>query len=445
MIKLRAVADHVRGSLFYVPSLFVVLAGALAWGVIRLDGTVLSDGEGAPLLLSVTVESARAILGTIAGATITVAGIVFSVTVVSVQLASSEFSPRVLRGFLRDRFQQNIIGIIVGTFTYCTFVLANIRVSSSGDSDQPVPSLPVTIAIVLAVASILGIVAFIDHSARSMQVGHIIRRVTAETRARIAVLYREPSADVRCSDVPPPEPDGVPHVVRAWEDGWIQQLSEDRLCRAAAPDSYVRIDSGVGAFVVEDTPLVTLWSSDEPDVARIREAFVIGAERTMQQDVMFGIRQLVDIGLRALSTGVNDPTTAYEVIVHLGAILADVLQSELPARVRVDDHGRTLVLTDRHDHAAHVERSFGQLRIAGAGQPAVLIRLLRTLHLLDELMLDLGLEDRRAPIRRQARLVVATAEQADYIDEDLEEIRRAADELGLLPYDVPARGAGHGD
>ncbi|MBW3659805.1 MAG: DUF2254 domain-containing protein [Actinobacteria bacterium] len=456
MIRLRALRDRFRGSLFYVPSLFVTMAAALAWGVIRFESGAVSSGGSRGLLLSVTVASARSILGTIAGATITVAGIVFSVTVVSVQLASTQFTPRVLRGFLRDRFQQNIIGIIVGTFTYCTLVLATIRVTGSDSDEAASPSLSVTIAIVLAVASILGIVAFIDHSARSMQVGHIIRRVTAETRERIAVLYVDRSDDDCILDEIPPEPDGEPTVVRAWEDGWIQQLSERVLCEATAPGSYLRVDSGVGAFVVEDTPLVTVWGDDAPDIARMREAFAIGAERTMQQDVMFGIRQLVDIGLRALSTGVNDPTTAYEVIVHLGSILSDVLRRDLPPRVRNDPEGRTLVLSERHDHEAHVKRAFGQLRIAGAGQPAVLIRLLRTLHLLDELMREVGPEDgsrsaagdltsRRDAIRRQADLVIATAEHAGYIEADLEEIHREARDLGFLPPGVPATGAGHGD
>jgi uncharacterized membrane protein len=444
-MRLRAVRDRVRGSLFYVPSLYVVLAVVLAWLVIRVDGQLLDGSDGSRFLLSVTVESGRALLGTIAGATITVAGIVFSVTVIAVQLASSEFSPRVLRNFLRDRFQQNVIGVVVGTFTYCTFVLATIRVTGVGDTDAPRPSLPVTVAIVLAVASILGIVAFIDHSARSMQVGHVIRRVTAETRARIAVLYVDHVHRGEPCDEPPPVPDGDPVVIRAWEMGWIQQLSEAALCGSTAPGSYLRVDSGVGAFVVADTPLVTIWGDPDPDLEGIREAFVLGPERTMQQDVMFGIRQLVDIGLRALSTGVNDPTTAYEVIVHLGAILADVLQTDLPPRVRIDGDGRTLVLSDRHDHEAHVNRAFGQLRIAGAGQPAVLIRLLRTLHLLDELLRDLGLEARSEPIRRQAALVVATAEKQDYVTEDLEDIRRAAARLGLHPTSAPAQGAGHGD
>ncbi|MBW3619240.1 MAG: DUF2254 domain-containing protein [Actinobacteria bacterium] len=445
MIRIRAIGDRFRGSLFYVPSLFVVLAAALAWGVIRFESGAVSGGGSTRLLLSVTVESARSILGTIAGATITVAGIVFSVTVVSVQLASTQFTPRVLRGFLRDRFQQNIIGIIVGTFTYCTLVLATIRVTGTGDRDEAAaPSLAVTIAIVLAVASILGIVAFIDHSARSMQVGHIIRRVTAETRERIAVLYGDADDDEHPDGIPP-EPAGEPAVIRAWEDGWIQQLSERVLCGATSPGSYLRVDSGVGAFVVEDTPLVTVWGDDVPDLRRVQEAFVIGAERTMQQDVMFGIRQLVDIGLRALSTGVNDPTTAYEVIVHLGSILSDVLRRDLPPRVRTDVEGRTLVLSGRHDHGAHVERAFGQLRIAGAGQPAVLIRLLRTLYLLDEVMCEAGHQDRRAAIRRQAELVIATAEQAGYIDADLEDIHREARILGFLASEPSARGAGHGD
>lgn len=437
LIRARALAERVRGSLFYVPSGYVVAAAGLAWALQLLDPVVVAALPEQAWLFEVTVASARSLLSTIAGATITVAGIVFSVTVVSVQLASSQFSPRVLRGFLRDRLQQNVIGIVVGTFTYCLLVLATTRLTGPDDEGALAPSLPVTVALLLAVVSILAIVAFIDHSARSMQAGEIIRRVTEETRARVARLHPENAHDAAA---PPTEevspPHGVrPEVVRAWRDGWVQQLDPQALLAATAEGSYVRLDTRVGAFVVEDTAVLTVWG-EGVDIERVRAAIQLGNGRTMQQDVLFGIRQLVDVGLRSLSTGVNDPTTADEVIVHLAAVLADVLQRGMPPRVHVHD-GRLLVIAAAFDHADHVHRAFDQLRRAAASQPAVLLRILRTLAQLDALMADADLQHRRVPLRRQAALVLATAEGHGHLEADLQPLRAAAAALGVDPDDLP--------
>lgn len=434
-LKLRALAEELRGSLFYVPSIFVVVSGLLALLVIRIDISSPESGD-IPVLLSVTVDSARSILSTIAGATITVAGIVFSVTVVSVQLASSQFSPRVLRGFLRDRFQQSVIGLVVGTFTYCMFVLATTRVSGNTNDAAAAPSLAVTLAIVLAVASMIGIIAFIDHSARAMQVGEIIRRVTSETRDRIDALHgREPGTnrDLATPTAGPPI-DAERRVARAWTDGWIQQLHGPALLRALPPGTYIRLDSRVGGYVTDDTPLFTYWvpattERTDPDAQQVRQAFVIGSSRTMQQDVMFGIRQLVDIGLRALSPGINDPTTAYEVIVHIGSVLSDLLRRELAPRVLTDDEGRVLAMPLALDHADHVDRAFDQLRIAAATQPTVLISLLSTIARLEAVLVADGFDHRTPPLNRQARLIVDLADQQGFLPEDRDRVHAAAEAI----------------
>ncbi|MBW3619241.1 MAG: DUF2254 domain-containing protein [Actinobacteria bacterium] len=412
MIQLQALAERVRGSLFWVPMLFVAVASALAWLVLRLDVAFVDDLGRTPLLVSTTVDSARSLLSTIAGATITVAGIVFSVTVVSVQLASSQYSPRVLRNFLRDRFQQRVIGVVVATFTYCMFVLASIRLPEPDATVEAAPSLAVTVAIVLAVVSILAIVGFIDHSARSMQAGEIIERVTAETRSRIRSLYLP--RDERRSPEPvspsPPPLDAPKRVLRAWRSGWVQQISTDALLRVAPPGSYLRLDTRVGAYVIEDTPILTVWGHGELDDEPLHQGFVFGRSRTMQQDVAFGIRQLVDIGLRALSTGVNDPTTAHEVIEHLGSLLAELFQHDLPPRIHTDEEGRVLAIPDRPEHADHVDHALDQLRVAAAGQPAVLVDLLATIRSLDELLADLGLDHHRPQLRAHIRLIVEAVE-----------------------------------
>lgn len=435
-LRLRALAERARTSLFYLPAVYVVLATIAARALVLVDGEFPDAAERVPLLVNVTVESARSILGTIAGATITVAGIVFSVTVVSVQLASSQFSPRVLRGFLRDRFQQNVIGLVIGTFTFCMLVLSTTRVSGPDPTIEPAPSLAVTVAIVLAVASILAIIGFIDHSARSMQVGHIITRVAGETRDTIARTCSEDNDDA-LSIHEHPLPDGPRAVIHADRSGWVQQIDRGDLARSLPPGSYARLDVRVGSFVTEGIGLCTYWlpaegaDHDGDAVARdLREEIGIGSSRTMQQDIAFGIRQLVDIALRALSPGINDPTTAIEVLVHLGDVLAELQRRHLPPRVLVGQDGQVVVAMADLTHADLIDRAFDQMRHAAKDHPAVLIVMLRVLGQL-AILAGEDAASRRAPLERQARLTIESAERADHHPHDFERICAAAAAAGF--------------
>lgn len=426
--RLHRFAERARGSLFYLPAGFVVLSLVLA-GVVRVIEKGFQDGGY--VLLSPSADSARIILTTIAGATITVAGIVFSVTLVSLQLAASQFSPRVLQGFLRDRFSQAVIGLVVGTFTYSLVVLTGIGPSDEDTATQ----LSVTIAVILAVAAVLAIIAFIDRSARSMQVGQVIQRIAEDTRARIAHLLpyvagqapQNPLGEI-------PLPEGESYTVRSTRDGWIQSIDEKAFAAAASEGSVLRIDVRVGTFVVDRTPLCTIWPvPDDCDevAAQTRRAFIVGRERTMWEDVTFGVLQLVDIALRALSTGVNDPTTADDAMGGIGGVLADLLHRDLPPRVRYVD-GRRVYRPHDLVATAYIDLAFEQIRVAGASQPAVCVALLNTLARLQEKLIANDLSARTAPLRRQAELVVASAQETCPVPEDRERVRKAAEDHGLV-------------
>lgn len=436
LLRLRSLAERLRGSLFYVPALYVVGAVALAWLASWMDARLAGRLRDNPLLLTASADSARAVLATIAAATITVAGISFSVTVVAVQLAASQFSPRVLRGFLRDRFSQNIIGIEVGTFAYCLLILTTTtRDPEAGPSLTR--ELPLTVAVVLAMVAIIGIVAFIDHSARSMQVGQLMRSITHETRERLAGLFPEHvagAAGPTAEATRVAAPDAPGHAVRAASEGWIQQLDTHALLRAVPPGSIMRLEVRVGSFTVAGSRVATVWPvPEEPDAVdqRVQDAMALGATRTMQQEVAFGLRQLVDIGLRALSPGVNDPTTAYEALAHLEAILADLLRRDLPPTVAVDDEDRRLHRPRELDHADYVRRAFEQFRAAASNQPGVCLAIVQALGRLAELLEAAGLGDRTTALREQARLTVQGLEAGTALPEDVERVRAAARTLGL--------------
>ena len=426
MTRLRALWERVSQSLFVLPAVFVVLAALLAELLIAVDVRV--DAGDLPRILRSTVESARALLGTVAGATITVAGVVFSIMVVSVQLASSQFSPRILRGYFGDRFQQSVMGLVVGTFTFCMVALRAARAPEDG-GEAVIPNLSVAVALVLGVASALAILAFISRTAHMMQIGQLVNRVAGET-VELARELDEGWASGGPRSAATGAPRGEPgHVVPAPSSGWVQQVSVGTLLAAIPPGGALRLETRVGWFVAEGTPVCTVWPKPEAHEeleSRVHEAVSVGRTRTMQQDVAFGIRQLVDVALRALSPSVNDPTSAQEVIVHLGWILRELLLRELPPGVVAGDDGRSVILPHELTHEGYVRRSFDQIRVAGARQPAVAVYLLEVLGMLIAEMGRAGRPGRVGPLRRQAELVVAGCEAAGPLPDDLERVRRVA-------------------
>lgn len=436
--------ERMRASLFFLPATFIVAALVLLLITDTVDTRLPETIDRLPLLRTDSTENTRQLLATIAGATITVAGIVFSVTVVAVQLTSSQFSPRVLHGFLRDRFDQTIMGIVVATFVYCLVALATTPAAVGAQDPGPeLRHLTVTLAVGLGITSILAIVAFIDHSARAMQVGQIIRGIADDTRELIADLLPPAGEGVAQGTVDAHEPEGDGFTVRSTTDGWIQQLDHDGLLGLLPEAGTGRVEVRVGAFVAEGTPLLTVWPGPEdPEdaTAAVHRSVTVGRTRTMQQDISFGLRQLVDIALRALSPGVNDPTTAYDVLANLGAVLGDLLQRDLPPRVTHGEDGRVLLRPHDLGLASYVGRTFDQIRIAGADQPAVAISMLRIIARIDELLSHVGLDDRRPPLREQARRVVESVEQERPDDEDTAHVRSVAERLGLLTELDPSTG-----
>ena len=440
IVRIRAVFERARSSLFWVPSAYVVLALFLAAATTLIEQT--QDVQGWSLLLfEANAESVRSVLQTVATATITVAGLVFPVMVVALQLASSQFSPRVLRGFLRDRVLQHVLGFVVGTFSFSMIMLASTAVQQGDKAEEAGPSLAVTLAAVLAVATMVAIVAFIHHAARYMQVVEIIGRITAETRARIAALFGDLSVS---SEVPdgPVEPAGDPARILAQRDGWVQQIENGVLLEALPPGGTARVEVRPGEFVVEGQPLVAVWGAEDLDrdglAEEVLDAFAFGTNRTMQDDVVFGIRQIVDIALRALSPAINDPTTAYEVTVHLGAMLGDILTHDLPPRAIDGDGDRRVLRPYELAHDDYVEHAFDQLRLSAARHPVAAINMLRTIGILIALLRERGLHGRTRSLETQVHLTIEAVERHRPLPHDLAKVQAAAARaLTIAPDELP--------
>lgn len=432
LVRASALAERLRSSLFFVPMGFVVLALALAVVGLEVDTWLTESDASLPSGLTSTVDSARAVLTTVAGATITVAGIAFSISLLLIQQASSQYSPRVIHGFFRDPFNKRVMGVVVGTFTYCLVVLRSVRGPLEQDGSPVIPNLSVAVAVALGVVSILSIIAFISHSAHAMDVSKILQDVTDGAIERAEKLWPEPDTDDPTEASTHVDADPAPGAglrIDLAESGWIQQIDFEGLAAAAGPGSVVHLDVAVGRYAVPGTPLGTVVPAPDDEehmIDRARRSLVVGDSRTAQQDVGYGVRQLADVALKALSPGVNDPTTAQDALFHLGGVVRELLRRDPPPERRSVGDDCVIVVREELSHEDVVALAFDEIRLAAVGMPTVCIYLLEVLALLAE-----SLRDRPAsvvdPLRTQAELVRAGASAADLLPHDRRRIEDAYD------------------
>jgi len=385
MNRLKRFLSNLRTSFWFVPTLIVALGIALAVALIEAD---YSGGQQWlarwPRLFGANAEGARGILTTIAGSMMTVVGVTFSMTLVTLALASSQYTSRILRNFMRDRVTQVVLGIFAGIFTYCLIVLRTVR---GGDVAGFVPSLAVSFSVMLAIGGIATLIFFIHHIASSIQASSIIASVADETMTAIDRLF--PAALGRGAVDDDPDQASLSLTERNWqavpakENGYIQSVNNAKLLRLAQEhETIVRMEHGIGDFVVHDTVLASLALKDPPDkeiVAALQAAYSISRYRSLQQDAAFGIRQIVDMALRALSPSINDTTTAVMCVDYLGAILARLVARNIPSSYRYEQ-GELRVIAIGPTFAGMVAESFDQIRGSAPGNVGIMLRMLGALQ-----------------------------------------------------------------
>jgi uncharacterized membrane protein len=281
--------------------------------------------------------------------------------------------------------------------------------------------------LLLTFASLITMVAFLNRISRGQYVGRIIERIGAETLALIAELPYGPSVGMQVGEpveAPDPATLGPALVVIGHADGWVQQISRRAVVAAVPPGSVVRLETRVGGYLVRGEPLATIWP--RPDAATaarvaqlVAEAVIISYSRTMQQDVDFGLRQLNDIGLRALSPAVNDPTTAIEVVLRVASVLRPLLIAELPSQCVRDKQGSVLLTPWELDHAEYVRHAFDQTRVYGASHAQVMLALVRAIVMLRNVARDVGRMDAVEALDRELELAVDAAARAGVADADM--------------------------
>ena len=431
MSRLRVLWQNVNASLWFVPTLMVAGAIGLAFGLVVVDTRIahawLLDY---PLLFGAGADGARGMLTAIAGSMVTVAALIFSLTLSTLAQVSSQYTSRVLRNFMRDRANQLVLGFFVSIFAYCLIVLRTIR---GGDEGGFIPSLAVFMGLVLALTSIGVLIFFIHHMAIAIQASSIIRHATEETQAAITRLFPDPVDLEHTQELPVPTARLRWQPVPARATGYVQSLDEAELLALARQlAGVVRLEHGIGGFVARGAALVSV-AGYEPEPVVLSEAltkqlndcFTLGRQRTIEQDVGFGLRQVVDIALKALSPGINDTTTAIISIDHLGALLAQLADRRFEAPRRADHHQVRLVAV-RPTFAGFVASAFDQIRVSADGNVAVYLRLLTALATIGQRTAG---ATRREPLRQQADLIAEAARRTLVTDYEREQVRQRLEQV----------------
>ncbi len=375
--------DDLHSSYWFIPTLMAIAAVGLSFLTTALDERAGADWiRNLPWLHGNQPDGARALLSTVAGSMIGVAGVTFSITIASVVYASGQYGPRLLSNFMQDTGNQVTLGTFIATFLYCLLVLRTVRSADEAPAGQLpdtdllgafVPHIAVLTAIGLALASIAVFIFFIHHIPESIYVSNVIAGVGRQLGERVETLFPDRIGYAEGADADEDVRTELPEAffeeaaaVKAPDTGYLQSLDADALLeQACAHDLILRLKYRPGDFVSRDELLLLAWPPERLDDAvshRLCRAFAWGRHRTALQDVRFLINELVEIAARALSPGVNDPFTAIACLDWLGSALKQLADRRTPSALRYDAEGALRVIAEPTTFEEFCALAFGQLR-----------------------------------------------------------------------------------
>lgn len=412
--RIRNIMILLRGQLWIIPALISVLAAALALLLLEYGYILFEPAEsGLWWIFGGDASSARDLTASLLGGLITMTSLVVSITFVVLTLAANQLGPRLIATFMADRQIQAVLGLFLGTILYLLFVLRTIKEELGQDA---VPHFAITVGSALTVLCLFTLLLYLDKVARSIIADNVINATANDLHRHIRDILPE-RGEATQDNLPPPDlRGGVP--VSLGRSGYIQTIDYDALVKLARRvDVVFRIELKAGKFVLKHGDYVRAHRTHalgEDAVKDLRQAFVIGQTRTPAQDIEYGIRQIVEIAIRALSPGINDPFTAVAALNRLGGALEDILSREPLPRFLRDEEGEVRVVADRLNAGA-IDAAFDLIREAGAGKPVIL-------NLIADLIGQL------APVIHDAEAQRAVLAQLDKLGE-------TAREAPLLPSD----------
>lgn len=410
-VKIKQIKQIVLSQFWLIPAVLVVASILLAVFSIQLDREMLSDADtDVYWLFGGRSDAARSLLTAIATSTITVVAVAFSVTIVAIQQAATQYSPRILRKFTGDRGNQVVLGVYIATFLYSLIILRDVRSSEPGGNDAGfIPALSVTIALALALISVSLLVYFIHHITQLIQVDTMLEVIRDDLDEQIRQAYPKEFRDNQLVDrgylqaVAETEHlrTGVRSEIRCKQEGYIRFIDLKKLMKHTrqAGARFVWVQVKIGDYVVPDYPLAFVWSPSDLDGSvcdAVLATMVIDQDTASHQDPMFGITQLVDVALKALSSSVNDPTTAEQCLNQIKGALAHLLRQEIP-ETQSEENG-VVYLVNRPDFADFLGQAFSQIRRAARKDKHVTAHLRK---ILNELLILAPNETRAQAIRTQ--------------------------------------------
>ena len=435
MTKSENLWNHLISTLWFVPMILVLAGVILGFVFTGIDYSMRIHLDTFSYLFSIQPSGAKDLLAVIASSTITIAATAFSITIVALTLASTQFSPRILRNFMRDTGNQIVLGILVGIFAYCIIVLRTIRDAKMENDNDFVPPLSVVFSIILGFLAIGCLIYFIHHVATSIQATSIISSIAKDTLKEIKSNFPtgEGSTEIDTQTTNLLASNDY-FEINAKSIGYFQNIDAHELVRLAVKyDLLIKMQRKIGQFIIEGMPIIRIFSfqkgfrPDEKVVKEIISDYAIDTYRTVEGDVAFGLRQIVDIALKALSPAINDTTTCVICVNYLTAILCE-LAKRPSCPSNFFKAGKLRLLMEQQGFEDYFDLAFNQIRQNAGGNVTVILLQLNALRILSKINTSLQFKEERRMrhelMETQANLLFNLAEKTVRADEDLQTVRR---------------------
>jgi len=433
MKKILFFWNELTASFWFIPVLLIMVSIPTAIGFVYMDGRIELSEEGLQRFFFVSsADSARSILSTISGAMIGVAGTVFSVTLVALTLASSQFGPRLIKNFMYVTLNQVVLGSYVSTYLYCLIVLNSIR---DTDGFTFVPSISILFAIVIAVVNIILLIVFIHQIAMSIQANKVISDINRFISTQVKTLFPVELVDENnvenslLADKLKSQYETVISI-KSKKSGYLQYIDSDSLlAMMASEESLLELAVKPGDYIVEHSDIGKIYHNRKADknrLEKIRNNFIIGKNRTSQQDFEFSIHQMVEIAGRALSSGVNDPFTAIACIDNLTPTLSYLANLKFPSKYRFDKEKKMRVIVVPLSFEGILNAAFNQIRQFSVGTPAVIIRLMEALITISQFT---DSASNKKAVIRHAKMVLNVGKESIKEENDLEDLLERSNTL----------------
>ncbi|MEU9881873.1 DUF2254 domain-containing protein [Streptomyces phaeochromogenes] len=424
---LSPLREHLRDTFWFAPTAALILVFVVWSAATAADDAILTalrdagDEDAVSDLLGIA-EDAKTVVTTISAAMMTFIGVVFSISLVAVQMAAGQFSPRVVRIFVRSRITKATFAVFLATFVQSLLVLTSYDSQRDPALVASIPLVESVLTLILVGLSVVLFVMYVNSTLRLMRVAHVVDLITREALRVVANMPLDVSAEEPVgigtgtgtgTDISAgPRPDLGPETARFAHHGRagvLRDVDIARLVRMARQNGVVlRLIPRIGDFVVPGTPVFAVHCGPATKGLRALSFQVsVGAERTFHQDLGFGLRQLSDIALRALSPAVNDPTTAVQAVDRIVQFLSSVAQRPLGALLHRDRRGTVRLVQPVPGWTELVDLAFTEIRGCAVASPQVTRRLLAGL---DDLLGAVP-EDRRAPLVRHRTLLTQAVER----------------------------------